>query len=412
MLAAPGASSGRQGPSPPFWRRRHVDCPPRPAAPLHLRRHGDAHRHRGRLLDPRGCPPTSSRRSTSRSSRWSGSTAGFLRRRWSSASPATSSARSPRPSTASSTSRASRSTASRSSRSSSTQARRWRWPTPRSRRSRRRCSSSSRPAPTPPLVVNYSASNVPILQGSVHSDTLSEQELFDLTSNFLRTGLATVQGAQMPFPYGGKQRQVMIDIDLPRLYALGLSPERRDQRHPGPEPDPPLRHGEDGRPGAARPAEQQPRTPSATSPSLPIKTVNGVDRHDRRRRPSARRLRAADEPRPRQRPAGRPHDAPQERRGRPRSTSSAASAASCRSLLSTLPPEYKLDLLFDQSVFVRAAVEGRDEGGGDRRGPHRADDPPLPRELAQHAHRRRHPSRSPSWCRSSASRASGRRSTS
>src|SRR3984885_10039607 len=77
---------------------------------------------------------------------------------------------------------------------------------------------------TPPLVVNYSASNVPILQGSIHSDTLSEQQLFDLTSNFLRTGLATVQGAQMPYPYGGKQRQVMIDIDLPRLYALGLSP--------------------------------------------------------------------------------------------------------------------------------------------------------------------------------------------
>src|SRR5262249_16828155 len=64
----------------------------------------------------------------------------------------------------------------------------------------------------------------PIIQGSVHSETLSEQQLFDLTSNVLRTGLATVQGAQMPFPYGGKQRQVMIDIDLPRLYGLGLSP--------------------------------------------------------------------------------------------------------------------------------------------------------------------------------------------
>src|SRR5277367_3047263 len=77
---------------------------------------------------------------------------------------------------------------------------------------------------TPPLIINYSASNVPILQGSVHSDTLSEQQLYDQTNNFLRTGLATVQGAQMPFPYGGKQRQIMIDIDLPRLYALGLSP--------------------------------------------------------------------------------------------------------------------------------------------------------------------------------------------
>src|SRR5262245_8965474 len=80
------------------------------------------------------------------------------------------------------------------------------------------------PGATPPLIINYSASNVPILQGSVHSDTLSEQQLYDLSNNSLRAGLATVQGVQMPFPYGGKQRQVMIDIDLPRLYALGLSP--------------------------------------------------------------------------------------------------------------------------------------------------------------------------------------------
>ena len=78
---------------------------------------------------------------------------------------------------------------------------------------------------TPPQIINYSASNVPILQGSVHSETMPEQELFDLSSNFLRVGMATVQGAQLPTPYGGKQRQVMVDIDLPRLYALGLSPE-------------------------------------------------------------------------------------------------------------------------------------------------------------------------------------------
>src|ERR1700760_287460 len=80
------------------------------------------------------------------------------------------------------------------------------------------------PGQTPPLVMQYSASNVPVIQASVHSDQLAESELFDLTSNFLRIGLATVQGAQMPFPFGGKQRQVMIDIDLPRLQALGLSP--------------------------------------------------------------------------------------------------------------------------------------------------------------------------------------------
>ncbi len=80
------------------------------------------------------------------------------------------------------------------------------------------------PGITPPLILQYSASNVPILQASIHSDTLPEQTLFDLTANFLRTSLATVQGAQMPWPFGGKQRMVMVDIDLPRLYSLGLTP--------------------------------------------------------------------------------------------------------------------------------------------------------------------------------------------
>ncbi|MEZ4407371.1 MAG: efflux RND transporter permease subunit [Polyangiales bacterium] len=60
------------------------------------------------------------------------------------------------------------------------------------------------PGITPPLIMQYSASNVPIVQGAVSSPTLPEQALFDLTNTLLRTGLATVQGAQMPFPYGGK----------------------------------------------------------------------------------------------------------------------------------------------------------------------------------------------------------------
>jgi multidrug efflux pump subunit AcrB len=80
------------------------------------------------------------------------------------------------------------------------------------------------PGITPPLILQYSASNVPILQASIHSESLPEQTLFDLTANFLRTSLATVQGAQMPWPYGGKQRQVMIDIDLQRLFGFGLAP--------------------------------------------------------------------------------------------------------------------------------------------------------------------------------------------
>src|SRR5579862_7158009 len=80
------------------------------------------------------------------------------------------------------------------------------------------------PGTTPPLIIQYSASNVPILQLGISSKTLSEQQLYDLGLNFIRTQLATVQGAQIPLPYGGKARQVMVDIDPEKLFAKGLSP--------------------------------------------------------------------------------------------------------------------------------------------------------------------------------------------
>ncbi len=75
----------------------------------------------------------------------------------------------------------------------------------------------------PPLVLRYSASNVPILQVSLGSDTLNEQQLFDLATNTLRPGMATVRGAQIPYPYGGKVRQIMVDIDPEKLFAEKLS---------------------------------------------------------------------------------------------------------------------------------------------------------------------------------------------
>jgi multidrug efflux pump subunit AcrB len=80
------------------------------------------------------------------------------------------------------------------------------------------------PGTTPPLVIIYSASTVPVLQVGLTSDRLSEQQLFDYGNNFIRTQLATVQGASMPFPYGGKQRLVSVDIDFPALQSRGLSP--------------------------------------------------------------------------------------------------------------------------------------------------------------------------------------------
>src|SRR6266567_5399983 len=78
------------------------------------------------------------------------------------------------------------------------------------------------PGTQPPLIINYSASTVPILQLSLSG--LSESELNDVGLNFLRTQLVTVPGASIPFPYGGKQRQIMVDLDQRLLQSKGLSP--------------------------------------------------------------------------------------------------------------------------------------------------------------------------------------------
>src|SRR2546421_3910326 len=78
------------------------------------------------------------------------------------------------------------------------------------------------PGTQPPLIINYSASTVPILQLALSG--LSESELNDVGLNFLRTQLVTVPGASIPYPYGGKQRQVMVDLDQRLLQSKGLSP--------------------------------------------------------------------------------------------------------------------------------------------------------------------------------------------
>jgi len=89
------------------------------------------------------------------------------------------------------------------------------------------CQTSVRsmpPGTTPPLIISYSASTTPIIQLGLSSKTLPEQQLFDLGQNFLRTFLATVPGAATPYPYGGKLRQIQVDLDLPKLQAYGLAP--------------------------------------------------------------------------------------------------------------------------------------------------------------------------------------------
>jgi multidrug efflux pump subunit AcrB len=212
------------------------------------------------------------------------------------------------------------------------------------------------PGITPPLVMQYSASNVPVLQASVHSETLPEQQLFDLTSNFLRIGLATVQGAQMPFPYGGKVRQIMIDIDPERLQADGISP--RDVLDAVTNQNLILPAGT-AKLGTREVYVKLNSSPTAVAElaSLPIKTVRGATitigdvAHVRDGYAPQTSIVRADG-----------------RRGVLVTILKAAGAstidivkrvrAALPASLDTLPKEYKLDILLDQSLFVRAAVDG------------------------------------------------------
>jgi multidrug efflux pump subunit AcrB len=79
------------------------------------------------------------------------------------------------------------------------------------------------PGTTPPNILAYNASTVPVIQLALSSPTLSEAQIFDLGTNVARTTLATVPGAAIPFPYGGKQRQIQVDLDPEALRAYGLA---------------------------------------------------------------------------------------------------------------------------------------------------------------------------------------------
>jgi multidrug efflux pump subunit AcrB len=80
------------------------------------------------------------------------------------------------------------------------------------------------PGSVPPFIIQYNASSVPVLQLGLSGEGLNEQQVFDLGTNTIRTQFSTIEGAQTPFPYGGKQRQIMVDLNLPALQAKGLSP--------------------------------------------------------------------------------------------------------------------------------------------------------------------------------------------
>ena len=102
------------------------------------------------------------------------------------------------------------------------------------------------PSIQPPEIINFSASTVPIIQIGLSGRGLSEQQLNDLALNFVRTQLITVPGAVIPLPYGGKQRQVMINMDHNLMQARNVSPDRCFERSECPELGSTFGHGEIG----------------------------------------------------------------------------------------------------------------------------------------------------------------------
>ena len=218
---------------------------------------------------------------------------------------------------------------------------------------------------TPPLVITFNASSVPLIQLGLSSDKLAEQDLNDIALNFLRTRLVTIPGAAIPYPFGGKSRQVMVDIDPSRLAALGLSPT--DVVNAISVQNLILPSGT-AKIGSTEFDIEPNGSPMSIAElnDLPVKAVNGDDCLPQGRGQRARRLRRADQHRASRRPtlgAGlglqeRQRLHPEHRRQRPRG------AARHR----RQPAGRSQDCPALRSIGLRARVhQRRGQGGGHRR---------------------------------------------
>ena len=210
-----------------------------------------------------------------------------------------------------------------------------------------------------------------------------KQKLFDLAQNFIRPQLATVAGAAMPSPYGGKARQVQVDLDQQALQAHGLSAAGRRQRAGRAEPDHPGRHGEDRRLRIQRRAQRQRRryrrssttcrSRRSTAPPSIMRDVGHV--HDGS--PPQTNVVRVD---------GRQRGAdvdPEDRLGLDARHHRTASRRCCPSMQATLPPELASST---RSATSRPSCKPRSSAvmreGVDRGGADRPDDPAVPRQLA------------------------------
>jgi multidrug efflux pump subunit AcrB len=212
------------------------------------------------------------------------------------------------------------------------------------------------PGATPPLIIRYSASNVPIMQAALESDALSEQQLFDMGTNFIRADLATIRGTQIPWPYGGKQRQIVVDIDPQRLYAWGLSPREvlgAIATQSVILPTGTAKMGTHEYPVALN------SNPQAIQDigDLPIRTVNGTTVYVR----DIANVRDGNSPQTNMvHVEGRRSVLMSILKNGSASTLDVAARARAMlpSIMAKLPKELRVTLLFDQSLFVRAAVDG------------------------------------------------------
>jgi multidrug efflux pump subunit AcrB len=212
------------------------------------------------------------------------------------------------------------------------------------------------PGINPPYVVQYSATSVPIVQIAVSSDTLTEQQIYDYASNFIIQRLGTVQGARVPQPWGGKWPQVMVDLDPDELYARNLSPADVQVAINSQSLIIPAGTAKIGGTEYYVKLNSSPDLITAFN-DLPVKTVNGVPvyvkdvGHVRMGNMVQTNIVRRD---------GRRAVLMTILKGEGASTISVVKRvrAALPGIQAQLPPELKMDLIFDQSVFVQAAVEG------------------------------------------------------
>ena len=239
------------------------------------------------------------------------------------------------------------------------------------------------PGMFPANILKYDAASVPILQLGLSSKTLREQEIFDIGNNFIRTPLGTVQGASVSYPFGGKQRAVMVDLNLEELYAKQLSPIDVSNALNSQNLILPA--------GTAKLAHTEYQVRVNSSPVL-LNDLNNLPDQDRERRhglhqrrgAGAGRIPGAEQYRSHQWIAGRADYHHQERQG--------VHAVDCQRREGRAPQDSGQRSPGVESggaggpVRICARLDsGRAAGSPDGRGPDRHDDSVVPGELAQHA---------------------------